>query len=116
MALSSAEAEYVAASIAGREGIYYRDLLEDLGMGESAPTPLYLDSKATIDLAKDPVAFKKTKHILRHAHWLRDAVSREIFVPRFVDTTKQLGDMLTKALRPHVHRIMLALWLWSKSQ
>ena len=46
IALSSAESEYYAASVAGREGIYYRDLVEDLGLGARKPTPLYLDSKA----------------------------------------------------------------------
>jgi hypothetical protein len=40
-----------------------------------------MDSKAAIDLTADPVAFKKTKHILRHAHELRDRVARRIFKP-----------------------------------
>ena len=63
--LSSAEAEYLAASVAAREVIYLRDLLESMGYGVPGPTPMLLDSKSTIDLALDPVAFKKTKHILR---------------------------------------------------
>ena len=41
---------------------------EDLGYPVSGPTPLLLDSKAAINLADDPVAFKKTKHILRDYH------------------------------------------------
>ena len=45
-----------------------RDLLDDLGHGVTHPTPLYLDSKSALDLAADPVAFKKTKHILCHAY------------------------------------------------
>ena len=61
----------------------------------------------SLDLTKDPVAFKKTKHILRHAYWLRDAVQREVFLPLFVDTTKQLADILTKAMRPQPHRFLL---------
>jgi len=48
-----------------------RDLLEDLGFGVIVPTPLFLDSKSALDLAADPVAFKKTKHILCHAYELR---------------------------------------------
>ena len=69
---SSAEAEYFAASMASREGLYIRDLLEDLGLVEKGPTPLMLDSKGAISLTEDPVAFKKTKHILRAAYELRD--------------------------------------------
>ena len=42
-----------------------RDLLEDLEMAMQTATPLLLDSKAAINLAADPVALKKIKHILR---------------------------------------------------
>ena len=62
---SSAQAEYFAAALASREGSYVRDLVADLGYPLSGPTPLMLDSKSAIDLAFDPVAFKRTKHILR---------------------------------------------------
>ena len=64
---SSAQAEYFAAATASREGVYFRDLLEDAGLPLKGPTPLLLDSKSAIDLAYDPVAFKKTKHIMRAA-------------------------------------------------
>lgn len=104
---SSAEAEYFAASAASREGIYIRDLLEDLAMPVSGPTPLLLDSKAAINLASDPVAFKKTKHILRAAHELRDRVARGIFTARYVEAANQLADILTKPLHVHLHRSML---------
>jgi hypothetical protein len=104
---SSAEAEYFAASSASREAIYVRDLLEDLGCGMLGPTPLLLDSKAAINLAADPVAFKKTKHILRAAHELRDRVAKGLFTARYVEAANQLADIMTKALRVHLHRDML---------
>ena len=104
---STAEAEYYAGSVASREGIYIRDFAEDLGFGVTRPTPLYLDSKAAIDLTADPVAFKKTKHILRHAYELRDRVARGFYVPSFVSTDLQLADILTKGLRPIPHRALL---------
>jgi hypothetical protein len=104
---SSAEAEYFAASAASREAIYIRDLLDDLGMGMRTATPLLLDSKAAINLASDPVAFKKTKHILRAAHELRDRVARGLFTARYVEAANQLADIMTKPLRVHLHRSML---------
>jgi hypothetical protein len=106
IASSTAEAEYFAAALASREAIYIRDLLEDLGYGVTRPTPLLLDSRAAIDLAEDPVAFKKTKHILRHAYELRDRVARNLFVPGHVESAAQLADILTKALRVGVHRTL----------
>ena len=77
-------------------------------MTETNPTPLLLDSKAAINLALDPVAFKKTKHILRAAHELRDRVARGIFTARYVEAENQLADIMTKALRVHLHRDMLS--------
>ena len=113
--LSSAEAEYLAASVAAREVIYLRDLLESMGYGVPGPTPMLLDSKSTIDLALDPVAFKKTKHILRHAFYLRDVVSRRILTPSHVPTEEQLADVLTKPLPPALHRVVLARLLFARS-
>jgi hypothetical protein len=100
---STAEAEYFSASLASREAVYLRDLLDDIGHGAPAPTPMWLDSKAAIDLTADPIAFKKTKHIMRHAYELRDRISRRLFAVGFVPSEDQLADVLTKALRPHDH-------------
>ena len=104
---STAEAEYFSAALAGREAVYARDFIDDIGFGVTAPTPLFLDNKATIELTQDPVAFKKTKHILRHAHELRDRVARRVLRPVYVPTDQQLADVLTKGLREDAHRVLL---------
>ena len=57
---SSAQAEYFAAAMASREGVYLRDLLDDIDQPVSGPTPLLLDSKSAVELTYIPVAFKKT--------------------------------------------------------
>ena len=101
------ESEVYAAALASREGVHIRDFVEDIGFGVTKATPLMLDSKSAIDLASDPVAFKKTKHILRHTYELRDRVARNIYQPVFVDTESQLADILTKGLRQHLHKAML---------
>ena len=98
VAHSTAEAEYVGASMAARDGSFHRDVLHDLGYLAPMPTPLYLDSKSAIDMAFDPVAFKKTKHILRDAYYLRDLVARQFFAPSHVASSEELADILTKAL------------------
>ena len=59
---------------------------------------MLLDSKSAIDMAFDPVAFKKTKHVLRDAEYLRDLVAREVFKPEHVPSSRQLADAFTKAL------------------
>ena len=60
-------------------------------------------------MAADPVAFKKTKHILRAAHELRDRVARCVFAPKFVESAQQLADVLTKSLRPLDHARLVTI-------
>ena len=98
VSLSSAESEIFGAMMAARDGLFLRDLLADLGLLQAGPTVLYLDSKSAIDLAFDPVAFKRTKHVMRATHFLRDLVARRFFVPRHVAGTSNPADVFTKSL------------------
>ena len=95
---STAEAEYIAASMAARETVFLRELLVDLHVSTKQTTEMKLDSKSAIDMAFDPVAFKKTKHILRDAEYLRDLVARETFKPTHVASADQRADTFTKQL------------------
>ena len=78
VSLSSAEAEYFGGVMAARDVMFLRDLLLDLGVTVDAPSVIQSDSKSAIDMSLDPVAFKKTKHILRAAEFLRDLVARDV--------------------------------------
>ena len=46
----------------------------------------------------DPVAFKKTKHILRDANFLRDLVARNVFAPEHVSSELERADIMTKCV------------------
>ena len=48
-------------------------------------------------MAFDPVAFKKTKHILRAAEFLRDLVNRGVISVEHLPGVVMLADLLTKA-------------------
>ena len=52
----------------------------------------------------DPVAFKKTKHILRDAHFFRDVVARCVFKSSHVSSDEELADIMSEAV--HVSRPM----------
>ena len=100
---STAEAEYIAASTCCREAIFIYELLTDLDAQPPLPLPLRLDNKSAIDMAFDPVSFKKTKHILREAHYLRDLVARGKIRPSHVISALQRADIYTKALGRVAH-------------
>jgi len=109
VSLSSTEAEWFAAMVAAREGLFFRDLLAELGVLVSGPILLRSDNKSVKDLSLDPVAFKKTKHILRAANFLRDLCDRLYFDIQWISGTSNPADIFTKAQPLAAFRAYLAL-------
>ena len=98
MALSSCEAEIVAASEATKEATYLRSFLSELGMGSDEPTPLSMDNQAGRDLAYNPQHHPRTKHIDRRHFFVREKVEDHTIVVPFVRTVDNLADFFTKPL------------------
>ena len=65
IALSSCEAEIMAASEGAKEAIYLRNFLSELGENTDAPTALATDNRAAQDLSYNPEHHARTKHIER---------------------------------------------------
>ena len=78
--------------------MFLRDLLLDLGVAVDAPSVIQSDSKSAIDMSLDPVAFKKTKHILRAAEFLHDLVARDVVRMQHLPGKIMVADLLTKAV------------------
>eukprot|EP00965_Chrysotila_dentata_P247649 6207872-Pleurochrysis_carterae.AAC.1 len=98
VALSSCEAEIVAASEATKETIYLRALFDELGLPSAGPTPLAMENMSAINLAYSPEHHARTKHIDRRHSFVRERVeSLEITVP-FVQSAKNMADFFTKPL------------------
>ena len=106
VALSSAEAEYMAVSAAVQDAIYLRKLFNDLGFEQREATVIHEDNQGCIALTENPVMHKRTKHIdIRH-HFIRERVESGEIVLKYVATQDQLADMLTKPLkRPELERL-----------
>lgn len=98
VALSSCEAEFMAANAAACQGIWLRNLLRqitDLGPG---PVIIYVDNKSTIDLSKNPVSHGRSKHIDIRFHFIRDCIERGDILVKYVKTGEQKADVLTKPM------------------
>ena len=55
VALSTTEAEYVAAVSAGTEICWFRNLFTELGFNlSSSPSPLFIDNQSALAVAKNP--------------------------------------------------------------
>ena len=101
VALSSCEAEIVAASEAAKEAIYLDRLYDELGFKESSePMQLALDNKAAIDSAYNPENHSRTKHIDRRHYFVRELVEEGRLVVPFVATADNYADFFTKPLKP----------------
>jgi hypothetical protein len=97
IALSTAEAEYVAAGACCAQLLWMKQTLRDFGC-EQSKIPLLCDNEGAIKLADNPVNHSRTKHIdIRH-HFLRDHQSKGDIVVQHVRTEFQLADIFTKPL------------------
>lgn len=63
MALSTAEAEYVAMSSAAQEAVWLRKLNAELGNPPKEPTIILEDNQSAIAMAKNPQFHDRAKHI-----------------------------------------------------
>ena len=96
--MSTCETEYVAAATATCQAVWLGGLLGELTGVEAHPPALMVDNQPAIVLTKNPVLHVRSKHIDVKFHFLRDCVDGGQIVIEFVETGRQLADVLTKPL------------------
>ena len=97
VALSTAEAEYMAACSATQEAKFLRNILDDLGMAQP-PTVIFEDNQPAIHIAENRLTSQRSKHIDIKYHFIREAITDHIIKLVYVPTHDQLADILTKIL------------------
>ncbi|CAL2254987.1 unnamed protein product [Prunus armeniaca] len=98
VALSSAEAEYVAAASSACQAIWLKRIFEDMGERQIETTEILCDNKSAIAMAKNPVFHSKTKHIAIKHHFLREVSANKEVELKYCKTEEQIADIFTKAL------------------
>ncbi|KAL3645031.1 hypothetical protein CASFOL_010211 [Castilleja foliolosa] len=98
VALSTTEAEYIAASSAGCQIIWLRGILESLNFKQDGPTTLFCDNSSAISISKDPVLHGRTKHIRLRFHFLRELVHEGEINLEYCKSEEQNADIFTKPL------------------
>eukprot|EP00253_Pinus_taeda_P035352 PITA_35352 len=98
VALSSAEAEYMAASLASCEAIWLRKMLFSLFGQPLRPSVIYCDNQSCIKLTENPVFHDRSKHIGIKYHFIGDYVQKGAVKLEYIPTNEQVADILTKAL------------------
>jgi hypothetical protein len=97
VALSTCEAEYMAITEASKAVLFLRSLVEELGFPQ-ATIPVFGDNQPSIHLALNPSVTPRSKHIAIRYHFVRDLVSAAVIGLRYIPTTDQIADAMTKNL------------------
>jgi hypothetical protein len=84
-ALSTAEAEYIAADHFCAQLLWMRQTLRDYGY-KLSKVPLLCDNESVIRMADNPVEHIRTKHIYIQYHFLRDHQQRSDIEIAYVNT------------------------------
>jgi hypothetical protein len=99
VALSSAEAEFIAASSLVQEVIAVRKLLEKLGVPQQDPTAIGEDNRTCIAWSEGSVGGSdRAKHIDLRKHFVHEAVQASHIKLNPVRSADNLADLFTKPL------------------
>ncbi|KAH6555925.1 hypothetical protein KP509_1Z217100 [Ceratopteris richardii] len=98
VALSPAEAEFVAIALITKEGISLQTLLKELLPMRMIPLKIMCDNQSCIHLASNPKHSEKTKHVDRKYHFIRELVEQKKIHLSYVSTHITWTDLLTTSL------------------
>ena len=98
IALSTAEAEYVALSHAAQEAVWLARLHEELGCTMKSAVTIYEDNQSAISISKNSQFHGRTKHVDIKFHFVRDLVENNVIEIIYCPTNEMLADPFTKAV------------------
>ena len=105
--LSTMEAEYVGATHAAKELIWFRGLIREIFRPLNNPTVLYLDNQSAIKLSNSDGQFHAhSKHIDIQYHFIKFCIQDQFIVLFYCPTEDMIADILTKS----IPLIKLGLW------
>jgi hypothetical protein len=96
--LSSMEAEYVAANTVARNAKWITQFLSELGFSQENPIDLFIDNQTAIRISENPELHKRSQHIDKQYHWIREQVKFGILNTEWVPSAENLTNIFTKSL------------------
>lgn len=105
VAMSSAEAEYNAVAYAMQRCANIRQIFQELnGNPPDAPLniPIICDSESALIIGQNNKDTKRTRHIQRRIHYVRDGISSRLYDGHKIDGTVNPADVGTKNLASDV--------------
>ncbi|GAX78236.1 hypothetical protein CEUSTIGMA_g5678.t1 [Chlamydomonas eustigma] len=115
VAMSTMEAEYMAAAAAAKEGLWFRKLMEELQM-QQGTVHIWGDNQSALCVLKDPISSARSKHIDTMHHFVRERIEMGHLSYQYISTADMVVDILTKSTRIKVFqkmRNLMGLVDWS---
>ncbi|CAH3888638.1 unnamed protein product [Pieris brassicae] len=97
VALSSTEAEYVAAADCCKEALYLKSLLQEI-TGLDIKINLHVDNQSSIQLENLGSFKKRSKHIDERYYFIHEHFVHGLIIISYCPTEIQLADIMTKPL------------------
>ncbi len=106
--LSSTEAEYVQMSECATALVYLASFLRGIPLFGVRFGSAYLmaDNRGAILSAQNPIVSHRTKHIDVRYHYIRQLVQSGFLAVRYVRTSENIADILTKGLGREAHKYL----------
>jgi transposase InsO family protein len=103
VAHSTVQAEYMAASDAAKEAIWWRMFLSALGYPMDHATTILSDNQGSITNSKNPEDHRNMKHIEVRHHYIREQVAAGNINLEYISTSQMAADVLTKPVAAIQH-------------
>jgi hypothetical protein len=104
VATSTTEAEFIAAAMGAKEGLWLRKLLSEILYMQPITFPMYVDNLAALSLIQNKSAgiSGRTKHVDVQYMFMRERHERGELEAVYIESHLQLADMFTKPLTGQV--------------
>jgi hypothetical protein len=98
LALSAAEAEYVALTAATQKAMFFKQLLHEFHQDSGSPITIHEDNQNYIALSKNSIATGRGKHMDVRYHFCWEKMASGDIEVQYCATENMLADVLTKPL------------------
>ncbi len=116
VALSSSEAELVAASEAVKEIVFVMQVLNSIGIPVETPVIVRVDNMGAIFMAENASSSIRTRHIDIKWHFTRNLTKDKIIKIIFVRTAENKSDGFTKNVSADIHEKHTQDFVCNKSE
>uniref|UniRef100_A0AAV1UHE8 Polyprotein n=1 Tax=Peronospora matthiolae TaxID=2874970 RepID=A0AAV1UHE8_9STRA len=98
VALSTAEAEFVAAAVGAKELLGVKKLLRQMNVSVKLTMQMMVDNQAAIKQIDNDATSSAQKHVDVKLKFVRDESFKVIVKPEYIATNEMIADRLTKSV------------------